>query len=118
MQNLNSSKNKWMFFLVVGFVFIGFSTASGHGEETRIVPAAISVRAGVELEVTVSGLAETKKATFFLTGMSGKVKLGTFDIAGDDFTQKLDIPSDLPPGTYRLTVEGGEKSAKTIIHVN
>lgn len=118
MQNIYASKNKWIFFFVLGFLFVGFSVAWGHGEGTSIVPAAISVKAGAELEVTVNGLVGTKTATFSLTGMSGKVDLGTFDIAGDDFIQKLNIPSDLPPGTYRLTVEGGEKSAKTVIHVN
>lgn len=118
MQYRYLKKNLWLFLLTASFLFTGFSTAWGHGEGTRIVPATLSVKAGGALEVTVNGLVGTKTATFSLTGMTGKVDLGTFDIAGDDFTQKLDIPSDLPPCTYRLTVEGGEKSAKTVIHVN
>lgn len=118
MQNRGSSYNRWIALLVAGFLFIGFSTAWGHGGGAQIVPAVLSVKAGSTLEVTVNGLVGTKTATFSLTGMSGKVDLGTFDISTDDFAQQIDIPSDLPPGTYRLTVEGGEKSAKTVIHVN
>jgi hypothetical protein len=36
----------------------------------------------------------------------------------NDFTQVLAIPADAPPGSYRLTVEGGGKSAKVVISVN
>jgi hypothetical protein len=50
--------------------------------------------------------------------MTGKYELGEFPISGDDFTQVLKIPADAPPGSYRLTVEGGDKSAKVVITIN
>jgi hypothetical protein len=56
--------------------------------------------------------------SFRLTGMTGKYELGEFPISGDDFTQVLKIPADAPPGSYRLTVEGGDKSAKVVITIN
>ncbi|MBW1960359.1 MAG: cytochrome bc complex cytochrome b subunit [Deltaproteobacteria bacterium] len=66
----------------------------------------------------INGLVGTKTAIFRLTGMFGKYDLGAFQIESDDFTQVLNIPSDISPGTYRLTVEGGGKSAKVVINVN
>ena len=98
------------FFLVTG--------VWGHGEGTSIVPDSINVKAGSELKVTVNGLVGTKTATFRLTGMFGKYELGEFPISSDDFTQVLSIPAEAPPGSYRLTVEGGGKSAKAVITVN
>lgn len=68
--------------------------------------------------VYLSGLTDTKSATFRLTGMFGKYELGTFDINSDDFIQLLKIPSEVQPGSYRLNVEGGGKSAKVVITVN
>jgi hypothetical protein len=53
-----------------------------------------------------------------LTGLSGKVDLGQFPVSSDDFTQVLELPADLPPGSYRLTVEGGGKSAKVVLTIN
>jgi hypothetical protein len=106
-------------------VFVAFSMAFfwptagwGHGEKTSIVPTSLTVKAGSELKVTVNGLVGTKTATFRLTGISGKYELGKFPISSDDFTQILQIPPDVPPGSYRLTVEGGEKNAKVVITVN
>lgn len=96
-------------------VLVAFSLTTfvwGHGEGTRIVPASLTVKAGSELKVTVNGLADTKTATFGLREISGKYDLGRFSISGDDFEQVLQIPADVPPGSYRLTVEGGGKSAK------
>ncbi len=98
---------------------LSWSTAAwGHGEGTRIVPAYLTAKAGSELKVTVNGLEGTKTATFQLMGISGKYDLGKFSISSDDFEQVLQIPADVPPGTYRLTVEGGGKSAKVVITIN
>jgi hypothetical protein len=44
--------------------------------------------------------------------------LGQFPVSSDDFTQVLELPADLPSGSYRLTVEGGGKSAKVVITIN
>lgn len=105
-------------FIAIGMAF-SLSTATwGHGEETTIVPATLNVKAGSELKVTVNGLIGAKTAKFRLTGISGKYELGTFPIKSDDFTQVLQIPENLPPGSYRLTVEGGKKNAKVVINVN
>jgi hypothetical protein len=108
-------------FLVLAIACVAFSwsaAAWGHGEGTSIVPASLSVKAGSDLEVTVHGLVGTDTATFTLTGISGKYDLGQFQISTDDFTQVLTIPADAQPGSYRLTVEGGGKSAKAVITVN
>jgi len=105
--------------LAIASVAFSWSVAAwAHGEGTRIVPASLSVKAGSELEVTVNGLVGTDTATFKLTGISGKYDLGQFPISTDDFTQVLAIPADAQPGSYRLTVEGGGKSAKAVITVN
>jgi len=99
-------------------VFFMTGIALGHEDGIRIVPQSLTAKAGSGLEVTVNGLTDTKTATFRLTGMSGNYDLGTFAIKSDDFTQVLQMPSDLPPGSYRLTVEGGDKTAKVVITVN
>jgi hypothetical protein len=105
-----------IFILSVSF---GWNTmAWSHGEGTSILPASLNAKAGGKLKVEVKGLTGTKTAKFSLTGLSGKVNLGEFSISSDDFTQVLDLPADLPPGSYRLTVEGGEKSAKVVITIN
>lgn len=105
-------------FIMMGLALTWSSVAWSHGEGTTIVPKSLNVKAGSELEVTVNGLVGTKTATFHLTGMSGKYELGKFPISSDDFTQVLKIPAELPPGSYRLTVEGGGKSAKVVITIN
>ena len=92
--------------------------ALGHEDGISIVPKSLTAKSGSGFEVTVNGLVGTKTATFQLTGMFGKFDLGTFPIKSDDFTQVLQIPSDVPPGSYRLTVEGGGKNAKVVITVN
>jgi hypothetical protein len=106
--------------LLLAFVVaVSWSTAVwGHGEGMRIVPASLTVKAGSELKVTVNGLVGTKTAEFRLMGIAGKYDLGKFSINSDDFEQVLQIPSDVPPGNYRLTVEGGGKSAKVVITIN
>ena len=107
--------------LVVIAFSLAFSwpgVALGHGEETRIIPASLTVKSDSELNVTVKGLVDTKTATFRLTGLAGKYELGEFAISSDDFTQALQIPADIPPGSYRLSVEGGGKSAKVVISIN
>jgi hypothetical protein len=104
--------------LAVSLVFSWSTAVWGHGEGTRITPESLTVRSGSELKVTVNGLVDTQKATFRLTGLSGKYELGEFPISSDDFTQVLKIPADAPPGSYRLTVEGGGKSAKVVITIN
>jgi hypothetical protein len=105
-------------FLASSMAFFWAASAWGHGEGTSIVPASLNVKAGSELKVTVNGLVGTKTATFRLTGMFGNYELGEFQISSDDFTQILAIPAEAPPGSYRLTVEGGGKSAKVVITVN
>jgi hypothetical protein len=109
-----------MLLMVVALtISLTWNTAGwSHGDETSIIPEALSVKAGDKLKVEVKGLADTKTATFTLTGLSGKFDLGQFPINSDDFSQILEIPSDLPPGSYRLTVEGGGKSAKVVITIN
>jgi hypothetical protein len=99
-------------------IFFITGIAWGHGDGIRIVPNSLTAKAGSELKVTVNGLVGSKAATFRLTGMFGKYDLGTFPINSDDFTQVVQIPSDVPPGSYRLTVEGGGKNAKVVITVN
>lgn len=108
-----------VFVLIATGMALSFSTASwSHGDKTQIVPASLTVKSGSKLKVTVNGLMDAKTATFSLTGMTGKYELGKFSISSDDFTQTLQIPADVPPGSYRLTVEGGKKNAKTVINVN
>lgn len=92
--------------------------ALAHGEETSIVPSALIVKAGGELNVSVGGLTGTDKATFQLKGMFGKYDLGEYPVSKDDFEQALKIPDNVPPGSYSLTVTGGKKKAKAIITVN
>ena len=104
--------------VTVSLAFSWSSVALGHGEETRIIPASLTVKSGSELKVTVNGLVDTKTAIFQLTGLAGKYALGEFQISSDDFTQVLQIPADIPPGSYRLTVEGGGKTAKVVITIN
>ena len=105
-------------YIIIGLFFSGVPILWAHGSGTTIVPESLSVKAGSELKVTVNGLVDTKTAKFKLTGISGKFDLGEFEITSDDFTQVLKIPADLPPGSYRLTVEGGRKKAKVVINVN
>ncbi len=112
------SRKTFSLFVAVIVMFALTATAWGHGEGTSIVPASLSAKAGGELQVKVNGLTSTKTATFKLTGMTGKFDLGTYDISSDDFTQSLKIPADVPPGSYRLTVEGGKKNAKVVITIN
>jgi hypothetical protein len=108
-----------IFFFLASFLAIGLTTSTwAHGEGTTIVPVSLTAKAGSELEVKVSGLVGTKTATFRLTGMFGKFELGEYSISSDDFTQVLKIPANAQPGSYRLTVEGGGKSAKVVITVN
>jgi hypothetical protein len=105
--------------LIVFAVSLGFDTAAwSHGDEIQIIPEKLSVKSGENLQVKVMGLIGTKTATFSLTGLSGKYDLGQFEISRDDFTQVLQIPADLPPGNYRLTVEGGGNTAKVVITLN
>lgn len=104
--------------IIVGVSLFGASAAWSHGEATQIVPESLTAKAGGKLNVTVNGLVGTKTAVFRLTGMFGKFELGEFKISSDDFTQVLEIPADVPPGSYRLTVEGGDKSAKAVININ
>jgi hypothetical protein len=100
-------------------IAIGFNTAAwSHGEKIQIIPEKLSMRSGESLQVKVTGLVGAKTATFNLTGLSGKYDLGQFEISSDDFTQILQIPADLPAGSYRLTVEGGGNSAKVVITIN
>ena len=108
-------------FLIIVALSISFAwntTGWSHGDKTSIVPATLSAEAGEKLKVEVKGLAGTKTAIFSLTGLSGKVDLGRFPISSDDFTQVLELPADLPPGSYRLSVDGGGKNAKVVITIN
>jgi hypothetical protein len=117
-KNINLLKMLLTVLVIFSLVIFGATPALSHGEGTSIVPASLTVKSGAELEVKVNGLVGTKTATFRLTGMTGKYELGEFTISSDDFTQVLKIPADAPPGSYRLTVEGGDKSAKVVITIN
>ena len=118
MKNMHNSHRVILMVIALTITFTWNSTGWSHGDKTSIIPEALSVKAGDKLKVEVKGLADTKTATFTLTGLSGKFDLGQFPINSDDFSQILEIPSDLPPGSYRLTVEGGGKSAKVVITIN
>jgi hypothetical protein len=118
MKNLQINQRIFLIVVALSISFVWNTTGWSHGDETSIVPASLSAKAGGKLKVEVKGLTGTKTASFSLTGLSGKVDLGQFPISSDDFTQILDLPSDLAPGSYRLTVEGGEKSAKVVITIN
>jgi hypothetical protein len=118
MKNWQISRRIFLIVVALSISFVWNTTGWSHGDETSIVPTNLSARAGGKLKVEVKGLAGTKTATFSLTGLSGKVDLGQFPISSDDFTQVLELPADLPPGSYRLTVEGGGKSAKVVITIN
>lgn len=118
MRRVNIMRFTLIVLAMASAAFSWSAAAWGHGEGTRIVPASLSVKAGSELEVTVNGLIGTDTATFKLTGISGKHDLGNFPISTDDFSQILTIPADVQPGSYRLTVEGGGKSAKVVITIN
>lgn len=118
MKNWQINRRIFLIIVALSIILTWNTTGWSHGDKTSIVPATLSVKAGGKLQVEVKGLVGTKTATFSLTGLSGKVDLGQFPIGSDDFTQVLEIPSDLPPGSYRLTVEGGGKSAKIVITIN
>ncbi len=110
---------KWRFVGLAALLLIAISTQAGaHGEAVRIVPETLTVKAGSPLAVDVEGLAGTKTAQFTLTGLFGKVDLGSFPISKDDFHQIIEIPADTSPGSYRLEVQGGDKSAAIVITVN
>ena len=104
--------------VMISLIFFGSAVAWSHEGGTTIVPSSLTVKSGSDLEVKVSGLLDTQTATFRLTGMTGKYELGKFPISSDDFTQVLKIPANLAPGSYRLSVEGGENSAKVVITIN
>lgn len=111
--------NKWYLLGLAALLSLAISVSAwAHGEGVRIVPEALTVKAGSSLGVDVEGLEGTKTAHFTLTGLSGKVDLGTFAISKDDFHQDVEIPADTSPGSYRLEVQGGDKSAKIVITVN
>jgi len=118
MRRINSYAASVSLLVVIGIVLLRPSAVLSHGDSTTIIPASLTVKSGSDLEVTVNGLVGTQTATFRLTGMTGKYELGEFPISSDDFTQTLKIPADLAPGSYRLTVEGGGKSAKVVITIN
>jgi len=81
------------------------------------VPENLSVSSGSELKVSVNGLTGTTTAAFTLTGINGQYGLGKFPVTKDDFDQILLIPHRLNPGSYKLSVEGGGKSASVVIDV-
>ncbi len=118
MKKIQLTRQIFVLIFTLSVSFSWVTMAWSHGGETSIIPASLSAKAGDKLTVEVKGLTGTKTAKFTLTGLSGKVDLGEFSISSDDFTQVLDLPADLPPGSYRLTVEGGEKSAKVVITIN
>jgi hypothetical protein len=118
MKNTKTYERILLPVLVLAISFCWITAAWSHGDKIQIIPETLSARSGGTLQVKVNGLVNTKTATFSLTGLSGKYDLGEFSISSDDFTQTLQIPSDLPAGSYRLTVEGGGNSAKTVITIN
>ncbi len=118
MSRIDKSRLRLPVLPLIILILLASTPAYSHGEGTTIVPAALTVKSGADLEVKVNGLVGTQTAIFRLTGMTGKYELGEFSISSDDFTQTLKIPADLPPGSYRLTVEGGGKSAKVVITIN
>ena len=118
MRKIKLAQSAVLALVAISLAFSWPTVARGHGEGTRIIPASLTAKSGSELEVTVNGLVGPKTATFRLTGLAGKYELGEFPISSDDFTHVLQIPSDVPPGSYRLTVEGGGKNAKVVITIN
>jgi len=116
----NTKKYKQLFWVTVtlAIIFSWNIPAWSHGDKVQIIPETLNARSGGTLQVKVSGLVGAKTATFSLTGLAGKYDLGRFSISSDDFIQVLQIPAELPAGSYRLTVEGGENSAKVVITIN
>jgi len=116
---MKSYSKRWLLLSLAALLLITIaSLAWAHGEGVRIVPKTLIVKAGKPLPVDVEGLEGVDKAHFTLTGLFGKIDLGTFPIAQDDFHQVLDIPADTSPGSYRLEVEGGANRAEIVITVN
>jgi hypothetical protein len=118
MKNINRSERFFLTLLILAISLCWITAAWSHGDKIQIIPETLNVRSGATLQVKVNGLVNTKTASFSLTGLSGKYDLGEFSISSDDFSQMLQIPADLPAGSYRLTVEGGGNSAKVVITIN
>ncbi len=118
MRNRHTYRILFLTIVMLAVTFSWTAAVWGHGDKIQIIPDTLNAKSGETLQVKVNGLVGTKKATFSLTGLSGKYNLGQFSISGDDFTQVLQIPADLPAGSYRLTVEGGGNSAKVVITIN
>ena len=104
--------------VTAGIIFVTSPFLWAHGDSTQIIPDSLTAKAGSNLKVMVKGLVGAKTAKFNLTGISGRFELDEFSITSDDFTQVLQIPAEVPTGSYRLTVKGGKKSAKVVIHLN
>lgn len=117
MKNTKKYQNVFSVFVTLAIILSWNVPAWSHGDKVQIVPEKLNARAGGTLQVKVNGLVGTKTAKFSLTGLAGKYDLGQFSISSDDFTQVLQLPADLPAGSYRLTVEGGENSAKVVITI-
>ncbi len=117
MKNLKRNQRTLITIIILAINFCWISAAWGHGDEIQIIPETLNVRSGARLQVKVNGLINTKTATFSLTGLAGKYDLGEFSVSSDDFEQMLQLPVDLPAGSYRLTVEGGDNSAKVVITI-
>ena len=118
MKNIRPFKRTLIAAIIIAVNFCWITAVWSHGEGIQIAPETLSVRSGAKLQVKVNGLENTKTATFSLTGLAGNYDLGEFPISSDDFVQVLQIPPDLPAGSYRLSVEGGGNSAKVVITIN
>lgn len=105
------------FMVALMFALVVPALAVAHGGDVSITPESLVLRAGSEVQVEVGGLVDTDEATFELKGMFGSTSLGTYKINSDDFTQVLNIPDNVEPGSYSLIVSGGGKSAKVVVTV-
>jgi hypothetical protein len=118
MYNLKRFKFVLPICLIFTLTLAWSPVALGDAKDTMIMLDSPAVKSGSDVKVKVHGLVGTKTANFQLLGMTGIYDLGEFKISSADFTQVLKIPSDVPPGNYRLNVKGGKSSAKVAITIN
>lgn len=92
-------------------------SALAHEGGPKISLEKQSVMAGLPMVINGTGFEGAKEVSVTLEGLSGKVDVGRYDIAGEDFKIKVDTPMDLSAGTWKVTVVGGGKKASATITI-